>query len=332
MNKPALRDVAVIWRFGAAWHTTCAGLAGMLLFATAGPCGCDGASNTTSDPNELVFVFQKQKDPQQIEEHAAKASKFLSDELGIPVTRQVPLKYSMAVQALVSGKADVAYLDSLAFVLARRDGDVEMVAAEVRKDAAGKERTDYDSIFVVARDSPLKSIGDVVRNGADLRLAFTSEISTSGYLMAVRRLVNEGLMKSGQDPKHVFKSVAYAGGYAQALQQVLDGRSDVCAVSYYTMEGERADVYLDQAQRDRLRILARTPGVPTHLICVRRSLSAGLKERITSALMKMSREHPDLLADVYGAKSLSQVDEKAHVAATVEALKYVGVPVEKFVK
>jgi phosphonate transport system substrate-binding protein len=294
--------------------------------------GCGGSTGTGSDPAELVFVFQKQKDPERIEEHAAKAAKFLSDQLQIPVTRQVPLKYSMAVQALVSGKADVAYLDSLAFVLARRDGDVEMLAAEVRKDASGQARTDYDSIIVVARDSPLKTIDDLVRDAANLRFAFTSEISTSGYLMAVRRLVNEGLMQPGQDPKQAFKSVAYAGGYAQALQQVLDGRSDVCAVSYYTMEGERADVYLDKAQRDRLRILARTPGVPTHLICERRSLSAGFRQRIKSALMKLSKERPELLADVYGAKSLTQVDEQEHVAATVEALKYRGIPVEKFVK
>ena len=48
--------------------------------------------------------------------------------------------------------------------------------------------------------------------------------------------------------------------------------------------------------------------------------------------MKLSKERPELLADVYGAKSLTQVDEQEHVAATVEALKYRGIPVEKFVK
>ena len=307
-------------------------LSTVVAFVAAGLVGCDRGPSSNFDPDELVFVFQKQKKPQQIEEHASRAATFLSEQLQIPVTSQVPLKYSMAVQALVSGTADVAYLDSLAFVLARRDGDVELLVAEVREDAAGKSRTDYDSIFVVARDSPLKSIKDVVSNAADLRMVFTSEISTSGYLMAVRRLVNEGLMEAGQDPKQAFKSVAYAGGYTQALQQVLDGRGDVCAVSYYTMEGERADVYLDQAQRDSLRILARTPGVPTHLICVRRGLSPDLKQRTRAALMKLSRDQPELLADVYGAKSLTQVDEQEHVAATVEALKYVGIPVEKFVK
>ncbi len=332
MNKSLQPEVAAPRRFGDVWWFSGPGLVGVVACVMAALLGCDGASSTTSDPADLVFVFQKQKDPQKIEEHAASAAKFLSGQLQIPVTRDVPLKYSMAVQALVSGKADVAYLDSLAFVLARRDGDVEILVAEVRKDSSGKARTDYDSILVVARDSPLKSIDDLVRNAADLRIAFTSEISTSGYLMAVRRLVNEGLMKAGQDPNQAFKSVAYAGGYTQALQQVLDGRSDVCAVSYYTMEGERADVYLEKAQRDRLRILARTPGVPTHLICVRRSLSTDLKQRIKSALLKMSREQPELLADVYGAKSLTQVDEQEHVAATVEALKYVGIPVEKFVK
>jgi phosphate/phosphite/phosphonate ABC transporter binding protein len=332
-DKGADRPPARRPRFGGGVQKILA--AAFVLPAALINCGCGGGNSPGAqvvDPGELVFIFQKQKDPQNVEAHADVAVGFLSEQLGMPVRRQVPMNYAMAVHALVSEKADVAYLDSLAFLLARRDGDVELLLAEVRHDAAGRPRTDYDSIFVVARDNPLASMEDLVGEAAELRFVFTSEISTSGYLMAVRRMVNEGLIRPGQDPAEVFKTVAYAGGYSQALQQVLDGRGDVCAVSFYTMEGPSADVYLDQAQREKLRILARTPGVPTHLICVRRALSPGLKDRIKAALLKLSVRNPQVLADVYGAKQLIEVDENEHVAATVEAIEHAGIPVDGFIK
>ena len=301
-----------------------------LLILLAGVMAAGGCGSAESKP--LVFVFQKQKRPDQIEADANRVVTFIATQLDRPVVHQVPLNYAMAVQAMVSKKADVAYLDSLAFLLARRDGQVELLLAEVRQDAAGQSRTDYDSIFVVRADSPITTMADVVDQASELGMVFTSHVSTSGYLMAVRRFVQEGLLEPGQDPAEVFKSVAYAGGYSQTLQQVRDGRGDLCAVSYYTMEGPRADVYLDPSQRQELRILARSPGVPTHVVCVQKGLDAALKHQIKTALLKLSGKHPDWLADVYGAKTLREVDPKAHVAATVEALQYAGVAVDKFVK
>ena len=293
---------------------------------------CLGACDGSTGKDSLVFVFQKQKKPQDVEAHARRIGEILSDALGRPVKTQVPLHYALAVQALVSNKADVAYLDSLAYLLARRDGDVELLLAEVRPDVTGLPRTDYDSIMVVRADSPLQSFEDFVEQAPDLRFVFTSELSTSGYLMPMRRFVQEGMLEAGEDPGNHFKSADYAGGYSQALQQVVDGRGDVCAVSYYTMEGPRADVYMKAEERSQLRILARIPGVPTHVICIRSALDPALKDSIRTALLDLGDSHTALLADVYGAKALTRVNEEEHLKAAVEALAAVGQSVDKFVK
>jgi ABC-type phosphate/phosphonate transport system substrate-binding protein len=84
-------------------------------------------------------------------------------------------------------------------------------------------------------------------------------------------------------------------------------------------------VYLPAEQRQRLRILARTPGVPTHVISIRGDLSEELKARVKSALLKLSQEQGELLEDVYGTARFVEVDEAAHVAASVEALEYLGI-------
>ena len=279
------------------------------------------AAASAQDPSELVFLFQKQKDPAEIQADADELARVLSEEIGVPVRAVVPGDYSASVRALIGEKADVAYVSSLPFLLARRDGDAELLLAEVREDTrTGEGRTDYDSIIVARKDSGIESMADVKERAGDLRFAFTSPTSTSGYVFAVLRLVREGILEPRQDPAEVFDGVMFGGGYSNALQAVADGKADVAAVSYYTMEGASADEYLDAETRDTLRVIARTPGVPTHLVAARGALSEGLKGKVKAALLKVSEERPELLADVYGAKQLVEVDEAEHVAATVEAV------------
>lgn len=289
-------------------------------------------SAQAKDPEKLVFVFQKQKDPAKLKEHADKVSAFLTKELGMPVSAMVPLEYSASVQALASKTADVAYADSIPYLLAKREAGATILLAEQRADAQGNMRTDYDSIFVVAADSPYKSLEDIKANVGKVRVAFTSRTSTSGYLMAYSRLVKEGILKPKQDPKEVFISVDFAGSYTLALEAVAAGRADICAVSFYTMEGAKVGQYIPEETQKKLRILARTPSVPTHLIMAREGLSQGLRDKITEALLKLSREQPELLADVYGAKSLVKVDPEKHVQATIEAFEVLGVTPETFTR
>src|SRR5690606_30044433 len=74
------------------------------------------------DPKDLVFIFQKQKDPARIQSDADKVAAYLSKEVGLPVKAVVPGDYSASVQALVGKKADFAYVSAIPFLLARRDG------------------------------------------------------------------------------------------------------------------------------------------------------------------------------------------------------------------
>jgi len=295
-----------------------------------------GAPDAAAQPERLIFAFQKQKDPSQIQADAEAVATFLTDALGVPVEVHVPGSYEATVQAFVSGRVDIAYTDSIPFLYADHEKGADILVAEVRADARGQDRTDYDSIFVVRDDSELSGIEGVKARADELSVCFTSRHSTSGFVMAYKRLVDEGVIEQGQKPEDVFASVSYGGGYVQALQEVADGRADLCAVSFYTMEGPKADRYLDADTRQQLRILARTPGVPTHVVFCDDALPADLKQRITDALLKLSREQPDRLADVYGAKQFVAVeDDEAHVAGTIQAFRYlegVGITTRRFME
>lgn len=267
-------------------------------------------------PEKLIFAFQKQKDPIRVEAEANRMAQVLSEKIGIPVEIIVPRRYSLTVQALISNRAHVGYVSALPCLLARSRAPIRVLLVEERE-----SRTDYDSIFVVRRDSSWQQLAQL--KGA--KMAFTSTTSTSGYVMAYSRLVGDGLLKKGQSPDTFFGHVMYAGGYDKALLSVLKGQADVCAVSYYTMEGAKSALYLGEEQRNQLRVLTRTPGVPTHLVCIRSDLPITLQEKIKRALLYISRDQPGLLADVYGASKLVEVDEETHLRGAVEAMENTGI-------
>ncbi|WP_448582068.1 phosphate/phosphite/phosphonate ABC transporter substrate-binding protein [Thermaurantiacus sp.] len=280
----------------------------------------------------LVFAFQPQKDPAGIRKAADEMTAALTERLGRPVEVMVPLAYAASVQALVSRRADIAWLSSLPFLLARRDGGAKLILAEVRTDTQGRARTDYDSVFVVPKDSILQNFADIKRNARNLRIIFTSSTSTSGFVFPYDRMIAEGMLKPKQPPEAAFRSVAYAGGYTQALEQLLAGRGDVCAVSDYTVEGPKRAVYLPEAKQAQLRIVARTPGVPTHCVAVSSGLSPAEAKAVQAALLDMTKTNPALLSDVYGASGLRVVDENRHVATTVRAIERTGLPIAGLVR
>ena len=274
-------------------------------------------------PQKLVFAFQKQKDPKKIAQTAKKVSEILSTRIGVPVEVMIPSSYGSSVQALVSNKAQVAYLSSIPFILAKNEAPVQPLLVEERSD-----KTFYNSVFVVSKDSPFQSLDDLKGK----RMMFTSPTSTSGYVMAYSRLVDDGHLQPKQNPAEYFGDVNFAGGYDRALLSVLNGQADVCAVSDYTMEGPKADIYLTPEQRSKLRVLTRTPGVPTHLIAIRSDLPMVLRVKMKEALLRLSKENPELLSDVYGAAKFVEVDEQRHIASAVKALSNTGLQERELVK
>lgn len=277
------------------------------------------------EPAALVVVFQKQKDPAQLKAEADRVGALLSRKLSRKVTVQVPTDNGATVTALVNGRADLAYIDSMSAVLAERDGGARIVLAEVRPDMEGAERTEYDSVFVVRSDSELKSYADFLKDRENLSIAFSGPTSTSGFLIPMRRFVGEGIIGESRDPKSVFKRVTFAGGYTQALQQVISGHADVAAVSGYSIEGASAEHYLGAEDRAKLRILERTPGVPTHVLVARHGLDRAAERQLVNAILALSKESPELLQDVYGAAKFTEVDGARHVLATREAMELLGI-------
>ncbi|MFN3698242.1 MAG: phosphate/phosphite/phosphonate ABC transporter substrate-binding protein [Pseudobdellovibrio sp.] len=280
------------------------------------------SEDNSSNKSEIVFSFQKQKNPEDLKKATEKISEQLTKELGQTVNVLIPTSYGATAQGLISKKIQVAYMDSLPFILASKEADLEVILVEKRQ---GK--TWYNSVFVVAKDSKIKSLKDLKGQ----RIAFSSQTSTSGYLFPFKRLLDDKLIAKPEDIKSFFSQVIYAGGYDKALMAVVNGQADVAAVSDYAIEGAKADLYLNAEQRSHLKVLDRTQGVPTHLIAVSKSLDPVMRKKIQKALLDLSTNNPELLSSVYGAAEFSP-GTKNHTEKTLQALKRTDLSVQEFVK
>jgi phosphonate transport system substrate-binding protein len=281
-----------------------------------------GAAAFAENPQTIVVSFQKQKEPDQLKKSADLVAAYLTKKLGQPVEVLVPTSYGTTAQGLISGKVHVAYMDSLPYILASQETELEILAVEKRNN-----KTDYNSLVLVAKDSPIKSLKDLKQKS----FAFTSQTSTSGYLFPLAQLTREKLVNSTKDVDQYFSKVTYAGGYDKALAAVASGQADAAALSDYAFEGPKADLYGDVATREKLRVLARISGVPTHLVVASKKLSPEIRKKVQSALISLGKEDPTLLASVYGAAELI-VPKKNHVQGTQDALKLTGLTPQTFVK
>ena len=81
----------------------------------------------------------------------------------------------------------------------------------------------------------------------------------------------KGLIPEGGSLKNFFgeNNIFYGNGYVTAVEQVLEGKAEAAAVSYYVYE---KDKHLTIEQRKKLKIIQRQGPVASHTFCARMSL------------------------------------------------------------
>ncbi len=256
--------------------------------------------------DKLVFAFQPQENPEGLELSSDKLAKFMQEETGIESEVFVPTSYAAVVEALRNDNAHVAYFSGWPYLIAHNTADAEILVAEER---GGKPF--YYSQWYVAKDSDYESLADLEGKP----VAFTSQTSTSGFLFPMSKVIEEGHLKQGQDPKEYFGEVLFAGGYEAALKSLVAGKVEAAAASDYA-----PGRYLSEEEQAKIRVLTKQGPAPTHLIAIKKSVPDEVKEKVKAALLKLNEpEHQELLKSIYGAEKLVERTHEEHVAALKKA-------------
>jgi phosphonate transport system substrate-binding protein len=272
--------------------------------------------------NRLRIVFPSRAGATDLQRKANAVAQFLSNELKMPV-EAIVADDTVAVEALRSNRAEVAFLSSRPALKAQQLANARLYLAEVRPDYSG--RYTYRSTFVVRNDNPLRSKGNNKQNLEQLRgkrIAFTSPTSGSGFIIPVSELVKQGLVQDRDRLGNFFGQVSYGGNYSAALQSVLRGQADVAAVSEYALKSP----YITAEEGRRLRVFHAISGVPAHGVSIDDRVPAPMREKLITALQKLNQPaNNGLLSGLYNSTELVRVDHNRHLAPMKDALQRAGI-------
>lgn len=267
---------------------------------------------------KLVFAFQPQENPEALAPNAEKLAEYLTKQTGIKAEVFLPTSYAAVVEALRSKNADVAYFSGLPYLVAHQNAGVELLVVEQRSG-----NPFYYSQWYVMADSPIKTTADLKGKS----IAFTSPTSTSGYLFPLAKIVDDGHLKAGQDPKEFFGQVVFAGGYEQALKALVNGTVEAAAASDYAFTK-----YLSVEEQAKLRVLVKQGPVPTHGVAIRSDLPEDVRAKVKAALLSLNDPaNKELLKSVYGAEGFVERGHDEHVEALKKAIDStkLDIPIDK---
>ena len=259
---------------------------------------------------KVIIALKANKQPASMLVEKQDLESYLSTKLDRPVEVIIPSDSSVVVESFRNGTLDMGYLSSTdaARNLSQETADILLVHLK-----NGKPH--YKSIWLTKKEKTYQSIDELKGKP----VAFASRSSTSGFLIPTWDMMKRGLVGNETSLTDFFSLTLYGTGYVSAVEKVLSGEVEAAAVSDYVYRGDNK--YLDDTQKERLRVFQEQGPVPAHTLCVRSTMSEKDRKIIKEALLQMNEDNADLRDRIFNGKLISVVADE-HLKVTREALEF----------
>ncbi len=209
------------------------------------------------------------EDSQAMIESSKQVLDDLQQQLGMPVKPFVASDYNGVIEALRSGKLDVAYLGPFSYVLANQVAGVEAFAVAVTRKAGTSA---YHSQILARKDSGIKQLADLKGR----TFAFVDPSSASGHLFP-----KAGLEAAGYVPEQLFSRVIFSGSHDASILAVANRKVDAAAVADRIFASAVAQGHVKQ---DDFQIIWSSKDIPESPMVWRKDLDPALKQKLATAL------------------------------------------------
>lgn len=247
----------------------------LLLSMSMAGCRSKTALDANGVPYTLIVAVYQGDNPGETTAVLAKVKKYLEARLNVPVEYLQSTDYTTVIEAMVSGKAHMAYLSPFSYVLAtQKQKLVPIVAPGLNGKPMG-----YRSYIITSPATGLQTMDDVKARAHGLTLCFADPASTSGHLVPRAYLTSIGL-----DPKTAFKQMMFAGSHAASLLSVKSGKTDLGCVfepMYQKMIREGT------IKEGDIKILWISDPIVESPICMRPEVSPAFTQKVRQAFLDM---------------------------------------------
>jgi phosphonate transport system substrate-binding protein len=219
--------------------------------------------------DKLTIGLIPSEDSQAMIESSKQVLDDLQAKIGMPVVPFVATDYNGIIEALRSGKLDVAYLGPFSYVLATSVADVEAFSvAETKKTG----QSAYKSVILARKDSGIHTLADLKGH----TFAFVDPSSASGHLFP-----KAGLEQAGFVPDTLFKRVIFSGSHDASILAVENKKVDAAAVADRIFASAVAKGVVKQ---DDFEIVWSSRPIPESPMVWRKALDPELKKKVADAL------------------------------------------------
>ena len=211
----------------------------------------------------------------------------LSEVLGCEVEEIQASDYNAIIEALRTGKADMAYMGPLAIALGVERAGIEPIA--MKAEDGDPEKAIYHSVLVTnSANSDINSIEDIKGK----TIAFVDPDSTSGNLVPTAEIIkafpddnlNSDMLHTHGD---FFEAVSFSGSHRAGLQAVIKGDVDVVPISDQILASEIAN---GNATEDDVKIIHESDAIPAEAMVIASSVDDNTKQVLKDFLTSYDNE------------------------------------------
>ena len=272
-------------------------LTALMTLSLFGGCGAGEKSADANGPGGEDGVFTIAYAPNESTTESADArnglAKDLSEVLGCEVEEIQASDYNAIIEALRTGKADMAYMGSQALALGVERTDLEPIV--MKAEEGDPEKAVYHSVLIAS------SSNDEINSIEDIKgktMAFVDPDSTSGNLVPTAEIIqafpdeelNSDILHTNGD---FFEAVSFSGSHQAGLQAVIKGDIDVVPISDQILASEIAH---GNASEGDVKIIHESGAIPAEAMVVGEHVNQETRDKLTEFLTSYDNE--DYFTDV----------------------------------
>ncbi len=265
----------------------------MLLALALGACAPKEPELGTEE-NPIIWVLTPSQDTQAVLAGAEPIAQWVEDKTGLVIKPIIPTDYTAQQEAMCSGEAHMAALNTFGYVRAHERGCADVALASVRYGS-----TSYAGQIIARADAGIDSIDDL----AGKTFCRPDPESTSGWVIP-----SLALLAAGLDPETDLAEIVDTGGHDAVVIAVYNGDCDAGA----TFQDARVLVEEDFPDvKEKVVVIETSAAIPNDNISFRPDFPAEMREQIVNALLELnnSDEGKELLGGLFSWAGLEPVDD-----------------------
>ncbi len=230
------------------------------------------AGAAMAQAKELRVGLIPSEDAQAMMRASQQVMEQLAAKTGLKVRPFVANDYNGVIEAMRSGKLDVAYLGPFSYVLASQLANAEAFAIPVAKKSG---KSSYQSIIISRKDKGPDSVAKLQGK----TFAFVDPSSASGHLFP-----KAGLKGEGVDTDKYFSRVIFSGSHDASILAVANGKVEAASVADPIFQNAIAKGLV---KGEDFQVIWRSQEIPESPMAWRKDLDAGTKQRVAAALAEI---------------------------------------------